>query len=104
MQETDSPVEDSSPFSSKETDLLGLGWLGKLSYSVSAKLMASLFVAMTVIFLVFGFFSVRLHRKHLEAAALVSAGQQGGVWRRSACRERLRNDRGGIYEVMISIA
>ncbi len=78
--------------------------LGKLGYSVSAKLMALLFVAMTVIFLLFGYFSVRLHRKHLEEAALVSAEQQSEVLRRSASRYMLRNDRVGLYEMMINMA
>jgi two-component system NtrC family sensor kinase len=66
--------------------------------------MASLFVAMTVIFLLFGYFSVRLHRQHLEAAALVSAEQQSEVLRRSASRYMLRNDRVGLYEMMVNMA
>jgi two-component system NtrC family sensor kinase len=66
--------------------------------------MASLFVAMSIIFLLFGYFSVRLHRKHLEAAALVSAEQQSEVLRRSASRYMLRNDRVGLYEMMVNMA
>ncbi|MFZ0913894.1 MAG: hypothetical protein WAN09_11470, partial [Candidatus Korobacteraceae bacterium] len=58
-------------------------WLQRLGHSVSAKLMVSIFVVMIIIFALLGYFSTQLHRKHLEAAALVSAEQQSEVLRRS---------------------
>jgi two-component system NtrC family sensor kinase len=104
MQETDNSTNVSAPQQPEEQIALRSRWLQKLGYSVSAKLMASLFVAMTVIFLLFGYFSVRLHRRHLEAAALVSAEQQSEVLRHSASRYMLRNDRVGLYEMMVNMA
>jgi two-component system, NtrC family, sensor kinase len=79
-------------------------WLGALSRSISAKLMVSIFIAMLYIFALLGYFSIRLHRKHLEAAALVSAEQQSEVLRRSASHYMLNNDRNGLYEMMANMA
>ena len=79
-------------------------WLAELGRSISAKLMASIFVAMLVIFALLGYFSIRLHQKHLEAAALVSAEQQSEVLRRSASHYMLKDDRDGLYQMMINMA
>jgi two-component system NtrC family sensor kinase len=79
-------------------------WLQRLGHSVSAKLMVSIFVVMIVIFALLGYFSTQLHRKHLEAAALVSAEQQSEVLRRSASHYMLHNDRTGLYEMMLNMA
>jgi hypothetical protein len=68
-------------------------WLGDLGRSISAKLMVSIFIAGLAIFALLGYFSIRLHRKHLEAAALLSAEQQSEVLRRSASHYMLNNDR-----------
>ena len=101
-------TENSAGFSSSPGDEGPAGlrprWLGKIGYSVSAKLMALLFLVLTITFLLFGYFSIRLHRKHLEDAALVSAEQQSEVLRRSASRYMLRNDRIGLYEMMVNMA
>lgn len=72
--------------------------------SISTKLMASMFVVMTVIFGLLMYLTIDQHRKHLEAAALVSAEQQSEVLRRSASHYMLRNDRSGLYEMMINMA
>ena len=72
--------------------------------SVSAKLMVSIFVVMLIIFALLGYFSIQLHRKNLEAAALVSAEQQSEVLRRSASHYMLNNDRNGLYEMMLNMA
>ncbi len=79
-------------------------WMGSLSRSISAKLMVSIFIAMLYIFALLGYFSIRLHRKHLEAAALISAEQQSEVLRRSASHYMLNNDRDGLYEMMANMA
>ena len=79
-------------------------WLQRLGHSVSAKLMVSIFVVMIIIFALLGYFSTQLHRKHLEAAALVSAEQQSEVLRRSASHYMLNNDRIGLYEMMLNMA
>ncbi len=79
-------------------------WLAGLGHSISAKLMACIFVAMLVMFALLGYFSIRLHQKHLEAAALISAEQQSEVLRRSASHYMLKNDRVGLYEMMVNMA
>jgi len=79
-------------------------WLGELGRSISAKLMVSIFVAGLAIFALLGYLSIRLHRKHLEAAALTSAEQQSEVLRRSASHYMLQNDRNGLYEMMANMA
>jgi two-component system NtrC family sensor kinase len=66
--------------------------------------MVSIFVVMIIIFALLGYFSTQLHRKHLEAAALVSAEQQSEVLRRSASHYMLHNDRTGLYEMMLNMA
>ena len=79
-------------------------WLQRLGQSISAKLMASIFVVLIIIFSLLGYFSIRDQRKHLEEAALVSAEQQSEVLRRSASRYMLNNDRIGLYEMMLNMA
>jgi two-component system NtrC family sensor kinase len=79
-------------------------WLVRMGRSISAKLMASIFVVMLVMFAALGYFSMRLHQKHLEAAALVSAEQQSEVLRRSASHYMLKNDRDGLYQMMVNMA
>src|ERR1035438_423071 len=79
-------------------------WLVRMGRSISAKLMASIFVVMLVMFAALGYFSMRLHQKHLEAASLVSAEQQSEVLRRSASHYMLKNDRDGLYQMMVNMA
>ena len=78
--------------------------LRRLGRSVSGKLMMSIFVVMIVIFGLLGYFTTHLHRKHLEAAALLSAERQSEVVRRSASHYMLKNDRVGLYELMMNMA
>ena len=66
--------------------------------------MVSIFVVLLIIFALLGYFSIQLHRKDLEAAALVSAEQQSEVLRRSASHYMLHNDRIGLYEMMLNMA
>jgi len=79
-------------------------WVQRVGRSVSAKLMVSIFVVMLIIFGLLGYFSIRLHRKNLEATALVSAERQSEVLRRSASHYMLQNDRVGLYELMMNMA
>jgi two-component system NtrC family sensor kinase len=66
--------------------------------------MALLLVAMTISFSLLGFVSIRLHRRHLEAAAQLSAERLSEVVRRSASHYMLNNDRVGLYEMMVNMA
>ena len=75
-----------------------------LGHSISAKLMLSILVAGLAIFALLGYLSIQLHRKNLEAAALLSAERQSDVLRRSASHYMLHNDRAGLYEMMANMA
>ena len=79
-------------------------WLQRLGQSISAKLMVCIFVVLIIIFSLFGYFSIRDQRKHLEDAALLSAERQSEVLKRSASRYMLNNDRVGLYELMMNMA
>jgi two-component system NtrC family sensor kinase len=79
-------------------------WIQRLGRSISAKLMVSIFVILIIIFSLFGYFSIRDQRKHLEDAALLAAERQSEVLRRSASRYMLHNDRIGLYELMMNMA
>ena len=102
MQETDKPRPSSKAL--EDAFVFHPRWIQRLGRSVSAKLMVSIFVVMLLIFALLGYFSIRLHRKNLEAAALVSAEQQSEVLRRSASHYMLNNDRKGLYEMMLNMA
>jgi len=79
-------------------------WIQRLGRSISAKLMVSIFVILIIIFSLFGYFSIRDQREHLEDAALLAAERQSEVLRRSASRYMLQNDRIGLYELMMNMA
>ena len=102
MQETDKPSPSSK--SLEDAFVFHPRWIQRMGRSVTAKLMVSIFVVMLLIFALLGYFSIRLHRKNLEAAALVSAEQQSEVLRRSASHYMLNNDRKGLYEMMLNMA
>ncbi len=76
----------------------------KAGRGITFKLMVSIFVPMTIIFGLLTYLTIVQHRKHLEAAALVSAEQQSEVLRRSASHYMLKNDRAGLYEMMVNMA
>jgi two-component system NtrC family sensor kinase len=102
MLETDKSNGSSDPF--EDAFVFHPRWFQRMGRSVSAKLMVSIFVVMLIIFGLLGYFSIKLHRKHLEASALVSAEQQSEVLRRSASHYMLHNDRTGLYEMMLNMA
>src|SRR5579872_7470087 len=72
--------------------------------SLSAKLVVLLSVSMTLVFGLLGFFMVRLHRQHLEAATLASAERVSDVIKRSTTYYMLRNDRAGLYHAIQTLA
>ena len=76
----------------------------QLGYSISAKLMVSIFFVLIIIFGLFGYFSIQDQRRHLEEASLLSAERQSEVLKRSASRYMLNNDRVGLYELMMNMA
>jgi two-component system NtrC family sensor kinase len=86
-----------------ETEPKRLDWR-RLTQSLSAKLIILLLAGMVVIFAALGYLNVRLHRRHLEAAALTSAERVSDVIKRSTTYYMLRNDREGLYYVMATMA
>lgn len=75
----------------------------RFTYSVNAKLIASLLAAMVLIFALLGYMNIRLHRQHLEAVTLATAERVSDVIKRSANYEMLHNNREGLYHVMKTI-
>lgn len=76
----------------------------RLANSLSAKLISLLLFTMVVVFALLGYLNIRLHRQHLEAAALTSAERVSDVIQRSTTYYMLRNDREGMYRVMATMA
>lgn len=76
----------------------------RVSHSLSTKLNVLLLSAMVAIFGLLGYLNVRLHRQHLEQAALLSAERISDVITRSTSEYMLRNDREGLYRTIHAIA
>jgi two-component system NtrC family sensor kinase len=72
--------------------------------SLSVKLTAMLVLGMVVCFGLLGYLNVRLHRKHLEQAVLLSAERVSDVIKRSTSYSMLRNDREGLYHAIQTMA
>ncbi len=87
----------------RETEPIRRRWL-RPRFGVSAKLNVLLLGAMVVIFALLGYLNIRLHRQHLEQAALVSAERVSDVIRRSTTDYMLRNDRDGLYRAIRTFA
>jgi two-component system NtrC family sensor kinase len=86
-----------------ETKAKRSSWFRRI-HSLSAKLNVLLLVTMVVIFALLGYANVRLHRQHLEEAALLSAERVSDVIKRSTTDYMLRNDREGLYRTIHTIA
>jgi len=86
-----------------ETESTRRRWI-RLTHSLSAKLNVLLLGAMVAIFALLGYLNVRLHRQHLEQAALLSAERVSDVIKRSTTDYMLRNDREGLYRTIRTIA
>ena len=76
-----------------------VGWK-RLTHSISAKLIGHLLAVMVVVFALLGYLNVRLHRKDLEAATLVSAERVSDIIKHSTTYYMLRNDREGLYHAI----
>jgi two-component system, NtrC family, sensor kinase len=81
----------------------GVRW-PRLTGSIGAKLIGLLLAVMLVIFALLGYLNIRLHRQHLEAAALLSAERVSDVISRSTTYYMLRNDREGLYHTIQTMA
>jgi two-component system, NtrC family, sensor kinase len=76
----------------------------RVTGSLSARLILLLLAAMIGIFTLLGYLNIRLHRRHLESATLVSAERVSDVIKRSTSYYMLRNDREGLYHTMSTMA
>jgi two-component system, NtrC family, sensor kinase len=76
----------------------------RLTHSLSAKLVLSLVVSMSLVFGLLGYLIIRLHRRHLEQSTLLSAERVSDVIRRSTTYDMLRNDREALYNAMHTMA
>lgn len=76
----------------------------RFTHGLGTKLIGLLLAAMVVIFALLGYLTIRLHRQHLDAAALQSAERISDVIRRSTTYYMLRNDREGVYHTMATMA
>jgi two-component system NtrC family sensor kinase len=72
--------------------------------SLSVKLTSMLVLGMVVCFGLLGYLNIRLHRKHLEQAVLLSAERVSDVIKRSTSYSMLRNDREGLYHAIQTMA
>jgi two-component system NtrC family sensor kinase len=82
-------------------------WAGvrdRFRHGLGTKLIGLLLGAMIVIFALLGYLTIRLHRKHLDAAALLSAERISDVIKRSTTYSMMRNDREGLYHTMATMA
>ena len=77
---------------------------GHLRHSLSTKLITLLLIALVATFGLFGYLNIRLHRQHLETAALTSAERLSDVIKRSTTYYMLRNDRQALYQMMRTMA
>ena len=89
------PADQESP--SASSGALGDRRFGRITRSLSAKLIFVLLVAGVAIFSLLGYLNIRLHRKNLEQATLQSAERISDVIKRSTEYHMLRNDRVAVY-------
>lgn len=89
-----------------ETEPIRKGWgrWRQISRTLAAKLTALLLLALFATFGLLGYLNVRLHRQHLESAALTSAERVSDVIKRSTTYYMLRNDRDGLHHMMSTMA
>src|ERR1700684_2894592 len=83
----------------RETEPTRGRWF-RLTLSLSAKLNILLLGAMVAFFALLGYLNVRLHRQHLEQAALLSAERVSDFIKHSTTDYMLRNDREGLYRAI----
>ena len=81
----------------------GVRWR-RLGSTLSAKLIVLLLAGMVVIFALLGYLNIRLHRRHLEAATLVSAERMSDVIQHATTYHMLRNDREALYRSINTMA
>src|SRR5215471_3834704 len=76
----------------------------RFTYGLGTELIGMLLAAMVITFALIGYLTIRLHRKHLEAATLLSAERMSDVIKRSTSFYMLRDDRQGVYHAIATMA
>ena len=74
--------------------------IGRFGRSVGAKLFILIFSSLLVALGILGYLNIRLHRQHLESAALSAAERVSDVMKRSTAYHMMRNDRAAIEETI----
>ncbi len=78
-------------------------WLpapGFLHFGLAAKLAIALIASTAALFALFGYFNLRVERRHSEELVMLSAERITDVIQRSTHYEMLRNDRQALYNVI----
>lgn len=76
----------------------------RVSPTLSAKLNIVMLAALVAILSLLGDLNIRLHRRHLEQATLLSAERVSDVIKHSTTEYMLRNDRDGLHSLMQTYA
>ncbi|MGO9211190.1 MAG: sensor histidine kinase [Terriglobales bacterium] len=76
----------------------------RLGNTLSARLIVLLLAGMVVIFALLGYLNIRLHRRHLEKAMLLSAERMSDVVQQATTYHMLRNDREALYQSITTMA
>jgi two-component system, NtrC family, sensor kinase len=98
------PRPAGGPMRAPEFSVFSPGRWRRFTRSLSAKLIVLLVAALVVIFGLYGYLTVRLHRQHLETATLGSAERVSDVIKRSTSYYMLHNDRQGLHYLVEAIA
>jgi len=80
------------------------GLADRFSRDLGTKLIGLLLGAMLLIFGLLSYLTVGLHRKHLEAATLLSAERISDIIRNNTTEYMLRNDRDGLHRAISMMA
>src|SRR5574341_675285 len=73
------------------------GALPHWRHSLSVRLIGWMLAAIFITFALVGYLTIRLHRRHLEAATQLSTERVSDLVKRSTSQYMLRNDREGLH-------
>jgi len=88
----------------RETENNTGGMLARIRHGLGTKLIVMLLGAMLGIFALLGYLTIRLQRRNLEAATLLSAERISDVIRRNTSEFMLRNDQTGLHHAIATMA
>jgi two-component system NtrC family sensor kinase len=80
-----------------------VGKASRFTAGIAVKLALCLVLSAAAIFAAFGYFNIRMHRKHSEDLIVLSAQRLSDIIRRATRNEMLRNDREALYHAIRDI-